>query len=95
MKKEKNLKILIAGLVTVLTFVLWTILVKFVDVQAIGPKGSFVGFATVNGYVHKLTSANMFLYNVTDWLGLGHYVLLWDLHFWDLHSLLNEKTYLR
>lgn len=92
MKKEKNLKILIAGLVTVLTFVLWTILVKFVDVQAIGPKGSFVGFATVNGYVHKLTSANMFLYNVTDWLGLVPLCFALGFAFLGLAQLIKRKN---
>ena len=51
-------------------FVLWTVAVQFIDVRAIGPNGSSVGFATVNGFVHKLTGVHMSLYNVTDWLGL-------------------------
>lgn len=51
-------------------FALWTVFVRFVDVQAIGPKESCVGFATLNGYVHNLTGVNMSLYTVTDWLGL-------------------------
>ena len=41
-----------------------------VDVQAIGPEGSSVGFGTLNGYVHDLTGVNMSLYVITDWLGL-------------------------
>ena len=51
-------------------FVLWTVLVSYVDVRAIGQNGSSVGFATLNGYVHNLTGVNMFLYTITDWLGL-------------------------
>ena len=51
-------------------FVLWTVLVSVVDVRAIGPNGSSVGFATLNGYVHDLTGVNMRLYSITDWLGL-------------------------
>jgi undecaprenyl-diphosphatase len=51
-------------------FIVWTVLVKCVDVQAIGPNGSAVGFAALNGFVHKLTGVNMVLYNITDWLGL-------------------------
>ena len=51
-------------------FVLWTVLVCFVDVRAIGPQGSSVGFATLNGYIHDLTGVNMRLYVITDWLGL-------------------------
>ena len=51
-------------------FVLWTVAVQFIDVRIIGPNGSSVGFATINGFVHKLTGVHMSLYNVTDWLGL-------------------------
>ena len=65
--KKKKLCIAIALLVT---FALWTALVSLADVQAIGPEGSVVGFATLNGLVHKLTGVNWLLYTVTDWLGL-------------------------
>jgi undecaprenyl-diphosphatase len=51
-------------------FILWTALVGIVDVQAIGPNGSAVGFATVNGFFHRLTGVHMDLYVITDWLGL-------------------------
>ena len=51
-------------------FVLWTVAVQFIDVRTIGPNGSSVGFATINGFVHKLTGVHMSLYNVTDWLAL-------------------------
>ena len=51
-------------------FVLWTVLIYFIDVQAIGPKGSSVGFSTINKFIHELTGVNWFLYTVTDWLGL-------------------------
>lgn len=51
-------------------FVLWTAAVKFLDVQAIGPEGSAVGFAAVNGFFHELTGVHMALYTLTDWLGL-------------------------
>ena len=65
--KKKKLCIAMALLVT---FALWTALVSLADVQAIGPEGSVVGFATLNGSVHKLTGVNWLLYTVTDWLGL-------------------------
>lgn len=52
------------------SFILWTILVTVVDVRAIGPNGSSVGFATINSFFHDLTGANMTLYTITDWLGL-------------------------
>ena len=52
------------------SFCLWTVLVRLVDVEAIGPRGSTVGFSTFNGIVHKITGVNWYLYTVTDWLGL-------------------------
>ena len=70
MMEKKGNKLLVCGVSLLLAFVLWTVLVCFVDVQAIGPEGSSVGFATLNGYVHDLTGANMSLYVITDWLGL-------------------------
>lgn len=70
MKKEKNVKFIVAGSVSLILFVIWTVLVRCIDVQAIGPNGSYVGFASLNGFVHKLTGVNMVLYDITDWLGL-------------------------
>ena len=68
--EKKNKKRLVWGASLVVAFVLWTILVCFVDVQAIGPEGSSVGFAALNGFVHELTGVNWFLYTITDWLGI-------------------------
>ena len=51
-------------------FAVWTALICYVDVQAIGPKGSSVGFAAINRYFHSLTGVHMTLYTVTDWLGM-------------------------
>ena len=51
-------------------FVLWTLAICFVDVRAIGPQGSSVGFAGINGFVHDLTGVRFRLYSITDWLGL-------------------------
>ena len=68
--EKKNKKMLVLGASLVVVFVLWTVLVCFVDVRTIGPEGSSVGFATLNGFVHELTGVNWLLYTVTDWLGL-------------------------
>lgn len=51
-------------------FILWTLLVRRIDVQSIGPNGSSVGFAALNAAFHRLTGVHMTLYAVTDWLGL-------------------------
>lgn len=53
-----------------LMFIIWTVLLRIIDVRPIGPNGSEVGFATVNQAFHNFTGNNMVLYNITDWLGL-------------------------
>ena len=68
--KKKSIKKIGIGIGLLAAFVLWTVLVRMVDVQAIGPQGSSVGFATWNGFVHALTGIHMSLYVLTDWLGL-------------------------
>jgi len=68
--KKKLRKEFAMALCLLAGFALWTAAVSFVDVAAIGPEGSTVGFATVNGFFHDLTGVHMFLYTVTDWLGL-------------------------
>ena len=65
-----------AGVAFFAAFVLWTAVVSVVDVQAIGPNGSVVGFATLNGAFHRLTGVHWWLYTVTDWLGLVPVALL-------------------
>ena len=68
--KKKNKKGLVWGASLLAAFVLWTVSVRFVDVRAIGPEGSSVGFAALNGSLHETTGVNLILYTVTDWLGL-------------------------
>lgn len=68
--EKKNKKTLVWGAGLLAIFVLWTVLVCLVDVQAVSPEGSSVGFATLNSFVHDLTGVNFSLYIITDWLGL-------------------------
>lgn len=63
-------KRLIASICFLTAFAVWTVMLYFVDVKQIGPQGSSVGFAGINGFVHKLTGVHWGLYHVTDWLGL-------------------------
>ena len=64
---RKNISISL-GLLAV--FALWTTALTWIDVQAIGPNGSFVGFATLNAAFHQFTGVHMVIYTITDWLGL-------------------------
>ena len=53
-----------------LSFILWTLLIALVNVEAIGPEGSTVGLATLNRLVRDAIGVRTELYLITDWLGL-------------------------
>ena len=63
-------KSLCFALVLIMSFVIWTILVSFVNVRPIGPNDSSVGFSYINEFVRNIIGSNMKLYIITDWLGL-------------------------
>ena len=67
--KKKNQKNFCIAICMLIAFVMWTVAIRFIDVQAIGPQESAVGFATINQFVHNLTGVHMSLYTITDWLG--------------------------
>ena len=75
MKEKRNL---LTGVVFIGAFVLWTVLIQCVDVQAVGQNGTKVGFADFNVWFHQLTGVHMTLYTITDWLGLiPIFICLW------------------
>jgi undecaprenyl-diphosphatase len=63
-------KSLYFALVLIMSFVIWTILVSFMNVRPIGPNNSLVGFSYINEFVRNIIGSNMKLYIITDWLGL-------------------------
>ncbi len=67
MNKKRNL---LAGAGLIGAFALWTVLIQWVDVQAVGQNGTKIGFADFNVWFHQLTGVHMTLYTITDWLGL-------------------------
>ncbi len=68
--QRKNNKILFTGISFIIGFIVWTILIRLIDVKQIGPQDSSVGFATFNLFFHNLTKANILLYEITDWLSI-------------------------
>ena len=59
-----------AGIGLLVAFAIWTVLVCLVDVRPIGPQASSVGLAALNGPVRDAVGTRLWLYTVTDWLGL-------------------------
>ena len=94
MKKETK-RSLIGGSVLLVSYVLWTVCIRYVDVHAIGPRDSSVGFATMNGWFHDLTGVHMWLYNVTDWLGLVPLAFALGFAILGLVQLIHRKSFLK
>lgn len=68
--KRREKRFLLLGVGFILLFIIWTMLIKNIDVKTVGPQMTSVGFATFNSWFHKLTGVHMELYELTDWLGL-------------------------
>ena len=65
MKKQRFIDFAVILAVTIL----FSILVCFVDVAAIGPVGTKVGFSHINGFFRDMIPLNMVLYRITNLLG--------------------------
>jgi len=94
MRKE-NRRNFCAAACMLLAFLLWTAAVKCMDVRAIGPRGSTVGFAALNQFVHHLTGVHMALYTITDWLGLVPLCICMIFGGTGLFQLVKRKSLLR
>ena len=68
--KDKGKRELMSGLVLLAGFIVWTILIRHIDVQRAGPGGTEIGFASFNVWFHRMTGVHMSIYTITDWLGL-------------------------
>lgn len=65
--KKKNI---ITSITMIILAVVYTILVKIIDVAPIGPNNSQVGFSKINGFFHNLLGSNMTIYKITEILGI-------------------------
>jgi len=68
--KKRNI---IEAISFTVAFIIYTLLVKFVDVKPIGPNGSKVGLATMNKWFMNIAKENHFFYKLSELLG---YIIL-------------------
>ena len=69
-EKRTGKTLLLKGIILIAAFAIWTTLIQTIDVQPLGPNGTYIGFATFNTAFHKLTGVHMLIYTITDWLSL-------------------------
>lgn len=93
--KKRNLRNIGVTIGLFASFILWTVAITILDVQAIGPNGSSVGFATFNGLFHKLTGVHMEIYTITDWLGLIPLCFALGFAILGLVQLIQRKSFLK
>jgi len=67
MKDSK--KYLISSIILVTIAIVFTMLVKCIDVGAIGPEGSKVGFQAINDFVRNMFPFNETMYKITKYAG--------------------------
>ena len=93
--KQNKKKHLWTGIWFLLAFLLWTALIRCVDVQAVGPNGTKVGFAAFNLWFHHLTGVHMTVYTITDWLGLVPIAVCLGFGFVGVFQLIRRRSLLR
>lgn len=93
--KKRNLRNIGVTIGLFASFILWTVAITILDVQAIGPNGSSVGFAIFNGLFHKLTGVHMEIYTITDWLGLIPLCFALGFAILGLVQLIQRKSFLK
>ncbi len=67
---KKNKSNIWLPIILTITSIVFIFLVKNVDVKAIGPKNSSVGFSSINGFFKNLLGSNMTIYKITEVLGV-------------------------
>lgn len=90
MKSEK--KTLFIGIILLVAFIIWTLLILTVDVQPVGQNGTNIGFATFNSWFHKLMGVHMEFYIITDWLGLVPVFVCMIFGWFGLSQLIQRKS---
>lgn len=85
----------ILGAIAAILFAALIVLLKEIDVAAIGPEGTTVGFARINQAVHELTGEHMKLYDITQYLGYAAIVVAAWFALVGLLQLIQEKSFRR
>lgn len=76
-------------------FIMFTAVLKFVDVQPVGPMDSEVGFATVNVFVHNLFGQNKVYDRISDFLAVLSLFAACSFAIIGAYQLLQKKSILK
>ena len=89
----KNKKELIkTTIILFLISIIYTLLVKYYDVAAIGPNKTSVGFKTINSLFHSITGYNDIWYKITKYLGYIPFLIVMYYGLIGLRQLIKKKN---
>lgn len=75
-----------------LVFIIFTIIVKYVDVKAVGPLQSEVGLASINLAVFKVFGTSKVMYDITEILGYLTFIVIAFFAGFGLYQLIKYKS---
>lgn len=90
MKKKKEL--IETTIILFLISIIYTLLVKYYDVAAIGPNKTSVGFKTINSLFHSITGYNDIWYKITKYLGYIPFLIVMYYGLIGLRQLIKKKN---
>ena len=92
--KKQNTKenYFLKALVSFLLFVVTILLVKFVDVKAVGPENTEIGLSSINVAIHEIFGVNMGWYTLTELFGVLAILVVAVFAFFGLYQLVKRKS---
>lgn len=91
MKSQTKSNIIITACLF-LVFIIFTIIVKYVDVKAVGPLQSEVGLASINLAVFKVFGTSKVMYDITEILGYLTFIVIAFFAGLGLYQLIKYKS---
>ena len=91
MKSSKK-TIFMGGILMVL-FVIFTILVKTVNVGAVGPENSVVGFSGINKAFFDFSGQNGFCYHLSEYIGYFSFLVVFLFALYGVYELIKRKSF--
>lgn len=88
----KRSKYIILAVITTIVSIVYTYLVKTIDVKAIGPNNTKVGFASLNNSFRLLVGSHMKVYKITELLGLLILLIVGIYALVGLYQLIKRKS---
>ena len=89
---SKKKKLLISSIILMIVSIIYTLLVKYVDVGIVGKESVKVGFSTLNKWFYDINGVKDSWYKITKYLGLLPFILCAYYGFIGIKQLIKNKS---